>query len=147
MLGFKAVAVERHRGVSSAEELVDTRKILIAHVSEIKASGNAEATIEMEKDFIQNDLDRYVKADDKEMTGSLNAALPGVAGIKQQLEIVDDPQKYRAIGRGYALPKNRKRGLPWMRPASHRTRLGNYVNYRLEDTEEQFVRERRKRWV
>ena len=31
-----------------------------------------------------------------------------------------------------------------MRPASHRTRLGNYVSYRLEDTEKQFVRERRK---
>ena len=42
----------------------------------------------MEKDFIQNDLERYAKADDKEMIGSLNAALLGVAAIKQQLGLV-----------------------------------------------------------
>ena len=148
LLMLEAIAVKKHQQASSTEELVDARKILIAHVREIKASGNAEAIIEMEKDFIQNDLDRYAKADDKEMTGSLNAALLGVAAIKQQLEIVDDPQKYRAIDRDYALPKNRKQGLPLDEArqsfASHRTRLGNYVNYRLEDTEKQFVRERRK---
>ena len=148
LLGLEAVAVERHRGVPSAEELVDRRKVLIAHVKEITASGNAEAIIEMEKDFIQNDLERYARADDKEMIGRLNAALLGVSAIKQQLEIVDDPQKYRAIDRGHALPKNRKQGLPLDEArqsfTSHRARLGNYVKYRLEETEKQFVRERRK---
>ena len=148
LLMLEAIAVKKRQQAFSAKELVDARKILIAHVREIAASGNAEAIIEMEKDFIQNDLDRYAKADDKEMAGSLNAALLGVAAIKQQLEIVDDPQKYRAIDRGYALPKNRKQGLPLDEArqsfASHRTRLGNYVSYRLEDTEKQFVRERRK---
>ena len=147
LLGYEAVAVKRHRGVPSAEELVDTRKALIAHVKEIAASGNAEAIIEMEQDFIQNDLARYARADDKEMIGSLNAALLGVAAIKQQLELVDDPQKYQAIDRGYALPKNRKQGLPLDEArqsfTSHRARLGNYVKYRLEETEKQLVRERR----
>ena len=137
----ESVAVDEHRAVPSAAALVDAKKVLIAHVKEIAASGNAEAIIEMEKDFIQNDLDRYAKADDKEMTGSLSAALLGVAAIKQQLEIVDDPQKYRAIDRGYALPKNRKQGLPLDEArqsfASHHTRLGNYVSYRLEGTEKQ----------
>ena len=90
----ESVAVDEHRAVPSAEKLVDSRKILIAHVKEIAASGNAEAIIKMEKDFIQNDLERYAKADDREMTGSLNASLLGVAAIKQQLELVDDPQKY-----------------------------------------------------
>ena len=148
LLGYEAVAVERHREAPSAAKLVDTRKVLIAHVKEIAASGNAEAIIEMEKDFIQNDLEHYVRADDKEMTGSLNAALLGVAAIKQQLELVDDPQKYQAIERGHALPKNRKQGLPLDEArqsfSSHRARLGNYVKYRLEETEKQFVRERKK---
>ena len=102
----------------------------------------------MEKDFIQNDLDRYAKANDKEMTGSLNAALLGVAAIEQQLEIVDDPAGYRAIDRGHGLPKNRKQGLPLDEArqsfASHRARLGNYVKYRLEETEKQIIHERSK---
>ena len=148
LLGYEAVAVERHREVPSAAKLVGTRKVLIAHVKEIAASGNAEAIIEMEKDFIQNDLDRYAKTDDKEMTGSLNAALLGVAAIKQQLEMVDDPQKYQAIDRGHALPKNRKHGLPLDEArqsfVSYRARLGNYVKCRLEENEKQLVRERRK---
>ena len=144
----ESVAVDEHRAVPSAEKLVDSRKILIAHVKEIAANGNAEAIIKMEKDFIQNDLERYAKADDREMTGSLNASLLSVAAIKQQLEIVDDPHKYQAIDRGHALPKNRKQGLPLDEArqsfSSHRTRLSNYVNYRLEETEKQLVRERRK---
>ena len=144
----ESVAVDEHRAVPSAEKLVDSRKILIAHVKEIAASGNAEAIVEMEKDFIQNDLERYAKADDREMTGSLNASLLGVAAIKQQLELVDDPKKYQAIDRGHALPKNRKQGLPLDEArqslTSHRARLGNYVKYRLEETEKQLVRERGK---
>ena len=148
LLTVEAVAIRRHAQAFSAEKLVDARKALIAHVKEIAASGNAEAIIEMEKDFIQNDLERYAKADDKEMIGSLNAALLGVAAIKQQLELVDDPQKYQAIDRGHALPKNRKQGLPLDEVrqsfASHRARLGNYVKYRLEETEKQFVHERGK---
>ena len=144
----ESVAVDEHREAPSAEKLVDARKILIAHVKEIAASGNAQAIVEMEKDFIQNDLDRYAKADDKEMIGSLNAALLGVAAIKQQLELVDDPHKYQAIDQGYGLPKNRKQGLPLDEArqsfTSHRARLVNYVNYRLEETEKQFIHERRK---
>ena len=147
LLGFEAVAVKKHQQAFSAEELVNTRKVL-AHVKKIAASGNAEAIIEMEKDFIQHDLERCVKADDKEMIGSLNAALLGVAAIKQQLELVDDPQKYQAIDRGYALPKNRKQGLPLDEArqsfSSHRTRLGNDIKYCLEETEKQLFRERRK---
>lgn len=148
LLMLEASSVNEHREAPSGEKLIDARKILIAHVREIAASGNAEAIIEMEKDFIQNDLARYARADDKEMIGSLNAALLGVAAIKQQLELVDDPQKYRAIDRGYALPKNRKQGLPLDEArqsfTSHRARLGNYVKYRLEETEKQLVRERGK---
>ena len=148
LLTAEAVAIRRHAQAFSAEELVDTRKALISHVREVAASGNAEAIIEMEKDFIQNDLQRYARADDKEMIGSLNAALLGAAAIKQQLELVDDPRKYQAIDRGYALPKSRKQGLPLDEArqsfTSHRARLGNYVKYRLEKTEKQFVRERGK---
>ena len=102
----------------------------------------------MEKDFIQNDLDRYAKANDKEMTGGLNAALLGVAAIEQQLAIVDDPEGYKAIDRGHGLPENRKQGLPLDEArqsfASHRARLGNYVKYRLEETEKQIIHERGK---
>ena len=148
LLGRESVAVDEHREAPSAAKLVDARKALIAYVREIAASGKAEAIIEMEKDFIQNDLEHYARADDKEMIGSLNAALLGVAAIKQQLEIVDDPQKYQAIDRGHALPKNRKQGLPLDEArqsfSSHRARLGNYVKYRLEETEKQLVRERKK---
>ena len=64
----------------------------------------------MEKDFIQNDLERYAKTDDKEMTGSLNAALLSVAAIKQQLELVDDPQKYQASEPASTTEKPSNRG-------------------------------------
>ena len=144
----ESIVVDEHREAPSGEKLVDARKALIAHVREIAASGKAEAIIEMEKDFIQNDLEHYARADDKEMIGSLNAALLGVAAIKQQLELVDDPQRYQAIDRGHALPKNRKQGLPLDEArqsfSSHRARLGNYVKYRLEETEKQLVRKRKK---
>lgn len=147
-LATEAQAIEKNRATPSARELVDARKALLARIKEIAATGKAELIVEMEKDFIQNDLDRYAKANDKEMTGSLNAALPGVAAIEQQLEIVDDPEGYKAIDRGHGLPKNRKQGLPLDEArqsfASHRARLGNYVKYRLEETEKQIIHERRK---
>ena len=148
LLGYEAVAVKRHQQGFSAEELVDARKVLIAKVKKIAASGKGEWIIAMERGFVANDLEHYARADDKEMIGSLNAALLSVEAIKQQLELVDDPQKYQAIDRGYALPRNRKQGLPLDEArqsfSSHRARLGNYVKYRLEETEKQLVRERGK---
>ena len=148
LLMLEASSVNEHREAPSAAKLVDARKVLIAHIKEIAASGKGEWIIAMERDFVANDLERYAKADDKEMIGSLNAALLGVAAIKQQLELVDDPQKYQAIDRGYALPKNRKQGLPLDEArqsfTSHRARLGNYVKYRLEETEKEFIHERIK---
>ena len=147
-MATEAQAIEKNRATPSARALVDARKALLARIKEIAATGKAELIVEMEKDFIQNDLDRYAKANDKEMTGSLNAALLGVAAIRQQLEIVDDPEGYKAIDRGHGLPKNRKQGLPLDEArqsfASHRARLGNYVKYRLEETEKQIIHERRK---
>ena len=147
-LATEAQAIAKNRATPSARELVDARKALLARIKEIAATGKAALIVEMEKDFIQNDLDRYAKANDKEMTGSLNAALLGVAAIEQQLEIVDDPEGYKAIDRGYGLPKNRKQGLPLDEArqsfASHRARLGNYVKYRLEETEKQIIHERRR---
>ena len=147
-LATEAQAIEKNRATPSARALVDARKALLARIKEIAATGKAELIVEMEKDFIQNDLDRYAKANDKEMTGSLNAALLGVAAIRQQLEIVDDPEGYKAIDRGHGLPKNRKQGLSLDEArqsfASHRARLGNYVKYRLEETEKQIIHERRK---
>ena len=119
----------------------------MAHIKKLTSGGKAESIIDMEKDFIENDLDRYAKADDKEMIGSLNASLQGITAIKQQLEIVDDPEEYRAIDRGHILPKNRKQGLPLDEArqsfGSHRARLGNYVKYRLEDMEKQVIHARR----
>ena len=147
-MATEAQAIEKNRATPSARALVDARKALLVRIKEIAATGKAELIVEMEKDFIQNDLDRYAKANDKEMTGSLNAALLGVAAIRQQLEIVDDPEGYKAIDRGHGLPKNRKQGLPLDEArqsfASHRARLGNYVKYRLEETEKQIIHARRK---
>ena len=115
----ESVALDEHREAPSAAALVDGRKILIAHVKEIAASGNAEAIVEMEKDFIQNDLDRYAKADDKEMIGSLNAALLGVAAIKQQLGLLTIRINTRPLTRDTACPKTANRVCPWTKPASH----------------------------
>ena len=148
LLGLEAVAVERHRGVPSAEELVDTRKDLIAHVKQIAASGRGEWIVAMERDFIKNDLERYARADDKEMTGSLNAALQGFAAIERKHRMVDNLEEYQRVNEEFSFPKNRKQGLPLDEArqsfTSHRARLGNYVKYRLEETEKQLVRERRK---
>ena len=148
LLGLEAVAVDVRREVPSTRKLVDTRKALLAHIKKVTSSGKAESIIAMEKDFIENDLDRYAKADDKDMTGSLNAGLLGIAAIEQQLEIVDNLAKYKAINQAYSLPNNRKQGLPLDEArqsfSSHRARLGNYVKYRLEDTEKQIIHARRK---
>ena len=88
LLGYEAVAVKKHQQTFSAKKLVDTRKDLIAHVKEIAASGKGEWIIAMERSFVANDLERYAKADDKEMTSSLNAALQGFAAIERKHRIV-----------------------------------------------------------
>ena len=148
LLMFESSAVDKHRGVSSAAQLVDTRKALIAHVKEIAASGRGEWIIAMERDFVANDLARYAKADDKEMIGSLNAALQGFAAIERKHRIVDSLTEYQRVNEEFSFPKNRKQGLPFDEArqsfSSHRARLGNYVKYRLEETEKAFIRERRK---
>ena len=148
LLGFEAIAVDTHREAPSAAKLVGTRKDLIAHVREIAASGKGEWIIAMEKGFLANDLERYARADDKEMIGSLNAALLGIAAIERKHRIVDDKEQYQRVNEEFSFPKNRKQGLPLdeARQAftSHRARLGNYVKYRLEETEKECIRERRK---
>ena len=148
LLGYEAVAVERHREVPSAAKLVDTRKALIAHVREIAASGKGEWIIAMERSFVANDLEHYARADDKEMIGSLNAALLGVAAIERKHRMVDNKEQYQRVNEEFSFPKSRKQGLPLdeARQAfgSHRARLGNYVKYRLEETEKEFIRERGK---
>ena len=145
---LEAVAVDERREVPSTKKLVDTRKALLTHIKKVTSRGKAELIVKMERDIIENDLDRYAKADDKDMIGSLKAGLLGVAAIERQLEIVDDPGKYEAVDRAHGLPKNRKQSLPLdeARQAfgSHRARLGNYLKYRLEDTEKQVIQARIK---
>ena len=145
---FESSAVDKHREVPSAEELVDARKVLIAHAKEIAASGRGEWIIAMERDFVANDLERYARADDKEMTGSLNAALQGFGAIERKHRMVDSLEEYQRVNEEFSFPKNRKQGLPLNEArqsfTSHRARLGNYVNYRPEETEKQLVRERGK---
>ena len=148
LLMLEAIAVKKHQQAFSAEELVNTRKALIVHVKEIAASGKGEWIIAMERSFVANDLERYAKADDKEMTSSLNAALQGFAAIERKHRIVDNKEQYQRVNEEFSFPKNRKQGLPLDEArqafASHRVRLGNYVKYRLEETEKQLVRERGK---
>ena len=148
LLTVEAVAIRRHAQAFSAEELVDARKVLIAHVKEIAASGRGEWIVAMERDFVANDLERYAKADDKEMTGSLNAALQGFGAIERKHRMVDNLEEYQRVNEEFSFPKNRKQGLPLDEArqsfSSHRARLGNYVKYRLEETEKEFIRERRK---
>ena len=112
LLGYEALAVEKHREVPDAAKLVDTRKNLIAHVKEIATSGKGEWIIAMERDFVANDLERYARADDKEMTGSLNAALQGFAAIERKHRMVDSLEEYQRVNEEFSFPKNRKQGLP-----------------------------------
>lgn len=148
LLMLEAIAIKKHQQAFSAEELVDTRKGLIAQVKEIAASGKGEWIIAMERGFVANDLERYAKAADKEMTSSLNAALQGFAAIERKHRMVDNKEQYKWVNEEFSFPKNRKQGLPLDEArqafASHRARLGNYVKYRLEETEKQLVRERGK---
>ena len=148
LLMLEAIAVKKHQQAFSAKELVDTRKALIAHVKEIAARGKGESIVAMERDFVANDLERYARVDDKEMTGSLNAALQGFAAIERKHRMVDNLEEYQRVNEEFSFPKNRKQGLPLDEArqsfSSHRARLGNYVKYRLEETEKQFVRERSK---
>ena len=141
-------AVDKHKGVASAQEVVDARKVLLTRVKETTASGNVEAIIKMERDFLEHDLNHYAKAHDKEMIGSLKAGLESITAIEQQLEIVDDPEKYKAVDRAYNMRRNRKQGLPLdeARQAfgSHRARLGNNLKADLEETKKQVIQARIK---
>ena len=148
LLATEAQAVEKNKEMSGAKDIANARKALLTRVKETTASGNVEAIIEMEKDFLQNDLDRYANAGDKEMIGSLNAGLQGIAAIKRKHRIVDDPERYRFVNEDNMFPKNRRQGLPLdeARQAfkSHLARLTNYLKYRLEDTEKQVIQARIK---
>ena len=148
LLAKEAATFDKHKGVPSAKELADARKVVLTRVKEITASGNVEAIIDMEKDFLQNDLDIYAKATDKEMIGSLKAGLQGIAAIKRKYQIVDDPERYRFVNEDNMFPKNRRQGLPLdeAREAfgSHRARLGNYLKADLEETKKQVIQARIK---
>ena len=148
LLATEATTYNKHKGVPSAKELADARKAVLSHVKQTTASGNVEAIIKMEKDFLQNDLDRYAKATDKEMIGSLKAGLQGIAAIKLKYQIVDDPERYRPINEDNMFPKNRRQGLPLdeAREAfgSHRARLRNYLKVDLEETRKQVIQARIK---
>ena len=147
-LAEEAAAFNKHKGVPSAKELADARKVVLTDVKETTASGNVEAIIKMERDFLEHDLNHYAKAHDKEMTGSLKAGLEGITAIEQQLEIVDDPEKYKAVDRAHTMRRNRKQGLPVdeARQAfgSHRARLTNYLRADLEETKKQVIQARIK---
>lgn len=146
LLMLEASAVKKHDQAPSAIELVNARKALLAHVKEVTASGGAKWIIAMERDIIENDLDRYTHADAL-MTGSLKAALDEIAAIERQLEFVDDPEKYKAVNNAHSLSKNRSRGLPLDEARqsfrSHRARLGNQAKTRMDDIEKQIIHARR----
>ena len=55
---------------------------------------------------------RDARADDKEMTGSLNAALQGFAAIERKHRMVDNLEKYQRVNEEFSFPKNRKQDLP-----------------------------------
>ena len=147
-LAEEAATFNKHKGVPSAKELADARKVVLTHVKQITASGNVEAIIDMERDFLENDLLRYAKATDKEMIGNLNAGLQGIAAIKRKYQIVDDPERYRIINEDHTFPKNRRQDLPLdeARQAfgSHRARLRNYLKVDLEETRKQVIQARIK---
>ena len=111
LLMLEASAVKKHDQAPSAIELVNARKALLAHVKEVTASGGAKWIIALERDIVENDLDRYTHAD-LLMTGSLKAALDEIAALERQLEFVDDPEKYKAVNNAHSLSKNRNRDLP-----------------------------------
>ena len=146
LLMLEASAVKKHDQAPSAIELVNARKALLAHVKEIAASGGAKWIIALERDIVENDLDRYTHAD-LLMTGSLKAALDEIAAIERQLEFVDDPEKYKAVNEAHSLSKNRNRGLPLDEARqsfrSHRARLGNQAKTRMDDIEKQIIHARR----
>ena len=146
LLGLEASAVEKHGEAPSARDLAQKRKALLAHIEDIVASGEAEWIIAMERDIVENDLDRYTHAD-LLMTGSLKAALDEIAAIERQLEFVDDPEKYKAVNKAHSLSKNRNRGLPLDEARqsfrSHRARLGNQAKTRMDDIEKQIIHARR----
>ena len=148
LLATEATTYNKHKGLPSAKELADARKAVLSHVKQTTASGNVEAIIKMERDFLENDLDCYAKATDKEMIGSLKAGLEGITAIEEQLEIVDDPGKYKAIDRAHTMRRNRRQGLPLdeARQAfgSHRARLRNYLKVDLEETRKQVIQARIK---
>ena len=141
LLALEAALVEERNKTSANRRLAGFRNQLLILVKETARGGNAEQIVALEKTIIKNDLDRY--SNSKPMADSLKAALNEFAVIKQQLGIVDLPQKYKSVDAAYRLPKSRNKGLPMDEARqsfrSHVARLGNLDKSRLDDTEKKII--------
>jgi len=125
----------------ATQRLVIGCEQLLAHIVQVGNSEHLALMIATERAIVEGDLARY--ANSKQMIGSLNAALGEIAAIERQIDILDDPEKYRWVDQQYSLDKNREKGLPLDEARqsfkSHHARLDNLDKSRLDDIEKQII--------
>ena len=144
-MGLGALAVLKHREAPTGQEVSEFRKTLLTDLKEISASGSAELIVAMEEAIVENDLKYYANSD--AMRSSLETALNEFEIVKRQLDIVDDPERYKATDQSFSRPRNRSKGLPIDEARqifkSHFTRLVNMDKSPLDDLEKQIIEVRK----
>jgi len=125
----------------ATQRLVTGCEQLLAHIVQVGNSDHLSLMIATERAIVEGDLARY--ANSRQMIGSLNAALGEIAAIERQIDILDDPEKYRWVDQQYSLDKNREKGLPLDEARqsfkSHHARLDNLDKSRLDNIEKQII--------
>jgi len=145
LLTAEEALVETLKNTQAANQLVDGRKDLLAHLRALSASEDLSLIVATEKEIIQGDLSRY--ANSAAMVSSLKEALQAMQVIEHHLTLVKNQEKYRIVDQSHSMAKNRKAGLPFDEArqalASHLARLLNLDKSRVDETDKQIIRARK----
>lgn len=146
----EAAAMSEHAKAPTAARVRASRHDIHGFMKDVGASGDLDLILAVEKDLLQNDLDRH--ANSKGMADSLVAALAELGSAERHVQLVRDPAAYKAIDETYSLPKNRlpkgnAAGVPHDEARqffkSHATRLLNQDRSRLDPEEKQLLDQRK----
>ncbi len=139
------VYVKNINDTLAAKRLCDVRNDLCSHIRNVGKKGDLSSLLDIEHSIIKSDLFRY--SNSKAISNSLKTALTEIDVVKKHVELVENPEKYKAVNEAYSLSKNRKGGLPYdearQAMASHYTRLGNLDKARLTTVEKAIIDARR----
>lgn len=146
----EATTMSEHAEAPTAEQVRASRRDIHAFVQDVGKSGDLDLILTIEKDLLQNDLNRH--ANSTGMTESLKDALADLGIAQKHVALVREPAAYGTVNAAHSRERNR---LPKGSPAgvpndearqffkSHSTRLLNQDRSRLEPEEKLLLDQRR----